>query len=174
LRLFFRSSTTLLLRDLIHFKIALWSDAERIRHAIEKGKHCRNVNSFSNLRLGPSVIAQLLHILFGGAIRRFRNLGDVIEQRAVRGAQACFLQIAIRDGLYGLFFCSLNTQEVCMRVQSIRAAIEPRYPARDRFLGLAVEMALGKVDCVAELHHFAQKVGAMAEALQNAGHLLAA
>ena len=81
---------------------------------------------------------------------------------------------AIGDGLNCLFFRSLNTQEVCMRVQSIRAAIQPRYPARDRFLGLAVEMALGKVDRVTELHYFAQKVGAMAEALQNAGHLLAA
>ena len=61
-----------------------------------------------------------------------------------------------------------------MRVQSIWTAIEPRHPARDRFLGFPVEMALRKVDRVAEFHHFAQKVGAMAEALQNAGHLLAA
>lgn len=34
-------------------------------------------------------------------------------------------------------------------------------------------MPLGKMHRVAELHHLAKKVGAMAEALQNAGHLLA-
>jgi hypothetical protein len=61
-----------------------------------------------------------------------------------------------------------------MRVQSIRTAIEPRYPARDGFLGFAIEMALGKMDRVTELHHLAQEVGAMAETLQDAGHLLAA
>ena len=61
-----------------------------------------------------------------------------------------------------------------MRVQSIGTAIEPRNPTRDGFLGSAIEMPLGKMDRVAELHHFAQEIGAMAEALQNAGHLLAA
>jgi len=35
-------------------------------------------------------------------------------------------------------------------------------------------MTLGKVDRVAEFHHFAEEIGAMAEALQNAGHLLTA
>jgi hypothetical protein len=83
-------------------------------------------------------------------------------------------QVAIRNGLYSFFFGSLNTQEVCMRVQSIWTAIEPRHPARDRFLGFTVEMTLRKVDRVTEFHYFAQKVGAMAEALQNVRHLLAA
>ena len=54
-----------------------------------------------------------------------------------------------------------------MRVQSIGTAIEPRYPARNRFLGPAVEMALGKMDRVAELHYLAQEVRAMAEALSE-------
>jgi hypothetical protein len=81
-----------------------------------------------------------LHVFICGAIRRLGHLGYIIEQSTFRRTQACFFQIAIRDGLYRFVFCSLNTQEVCMRVQSIRAAIEPRYPTRDRFLGSAVEM----------------------------------
>jgi hypothetical protein len=120
------------------------------------------------------MIPQALHILVGGAIRRFRHLGYVIKQGMLCRAQAGFFQVALCYCLHRIFFGSLNTQEVCMRVQSIRTAIEPRHPACDRFLGFAVEMTLGKVDGVAELHHVAQKVRAMAEALQNARHLLAA
>jgi len=61
-----------------------------------------------------------------------------------------------------------------MRVQSIWTAIEPRHPTRDRFLGLAIEVALGKMNRIAEFHYIAQEIGAMTEALQNAGHVLAA
>ena len=116
------------------------SDPEGIRYSIEEREHCGDIDSFSDLRLGPTMISQLLHVLICGAIRRFRHLGYIVEQSTFRRAQACFVQIAIRDGLYGFVFGSLNTQEVCMRVQSIRTAIEPRYPARDRFLASAVEM----------------------------------
>jgi len=35
-------------------------------------------------------------------------------------------------------------------------------------------MTFREMDCIAELHHLPQKVGAVAEALQNARHLLAA
>jgi hypothetical protein len=61
-----------------------------------------------------------------------------------------------------------------MGVQSIRTAIKPRNPTRDRFLGLAVEMSLGKVNRIAELNHVTKEIGTMTEAFQNAGHLLAA
>ena len=148
------------------------SNPEGIGNPIEEGEHRGDVDCFSDLRLRPTMIAQRLHVVIGGAIGCFRHPGHVVEERAFRRAQACIFQIAIRDGLYRFFFCSLNTQEVCMRVQSIRTAIEPRHPARDRFLGFAVEMTLRKMNRVAEFHHFAQKVRAMAEALQNTRHLL--
>ena len=166
--------TTHLLRQPVHFKIALRSDSEGIRYSIEEREHCGDIHSLSDLRLRPTMISQHLHIIVRGAIRRFRHLGYIVEQCAFRSAQACFFQFALRDGLYGFVFCSLNTQEVCMRVQSIGTAIEPRYPTRDSFLGSAVEMTFRKMDRVAELHHLAQKIGPVAEALQNAGHLLAA
>ena len=61
-----------------------------------------------------------------------------------------------------------------MRVQSIGAAIEIGDPAGNGFLGAAGEVALGKMDRVAELHDVAQEVGPMAETFQDAGHFLAA
>jgi len=61
-----------------------------------------------------------------------------------------------------------------MRVKSIWTAVEPGYPTRDCFLGLAVEMAMGKMNGVTELHNLAKKIGPMAEAFENAGHKLAA
>jgi hypothetical protein len=62
------------------------------------------------------MIPQSLHIFTRGAIRRLRHLGYVIKQCAFRGAQARFFQIPVRDCVDGFVFCSLNTQEVCMRV----------------------------------------------------------
>jgi len=59
-----------------------------------------------------------------------------------------------------------------MRVQSIRTAIEPRNPTGDCLFVTPREMPLGKVHRVAELHDLAKKVGPVAEALQNARHLL--
>jgi hypothetical protein len=164
----------LLLRRSIHLKITLRSDPEGIRNPIEESEHRGDIDRFSNLRLRPTVSAQRLYVVIGSAIRCFRHLGYVVEESTFRRAQSCFFQVAIRDGLYSFFFGSLNTQEVCMRVQSIWTAIEPRHPARDRFLGFAVEMTLRKMDRVAEFHHVAQKIRPMAEALQNTRHLLTA
>jgi len=59
-----------------------------------------------------------------------------------------------------------------MRVQSIWTAIQVGYPARDRFLRPSRQMPLGKMHRVAKLHHVAQKVRPMAEALQNSRHFL--
>jgi len=171
LRLIF---TILLFHQPVHFEISLRSNPEGIRYSIKEREHCGDIDGLSDLRLRPAMIPQLLHILRGRAIGRFRHLGHEIEKRTFRRTQACLFQIAICDGLYRFIFCSLNTQEVCMRVQSIGAAIEPRDPARNRFLGSAVEMTFRKMDRITELDYLAQKIGAVAEAFQNAGHLLAA
>jgi len=139
-RLLIAIFTTFLLRQPVHFKITLRSNPEGIRHSIEEREHGRDINSLGYLRLRPPMTPQFLHVLICGAICRFRHPGYIIEQSTFRGAQACFFQIAIRNGLYRFVFCSLNTQEVCMRIQSIGAAIEPGYPTRDGFLGSAVKM----------------------------------
>src|SRR5258708_5233491 len=165
---------TLLLRHFVHLEVTLRGNPERIRNSIEKSEHCSDVHSFSNLWFRPAMIPQALHIFARGAIRRFSHLCYVLKQGAFCKTQACFIQVALGQRLYRNFFGSLNTQEVCMRVQSIWTAIEPRHPARDRFLGFAIEVALGKMNRVAEFHHVAKEIGAMAEALQNPGHVLAA
>src|ERR1035438_4690921 len=100
--------TTHLLRQPVHFKIALRSDSEGIRNSIEEREHCGDIHSLSDLRLRPTMISQHLHIIVRGAIRRFRHLGYIVEQCAFRSAQACFFQFALRDGLYGFVFCSLK------------------------------------------------------------------
>ena len=137
----------------IHFKIALRSNSEGIRDSIEKRKHRGYVYGLSDLRLCPAVIAQLLYILAGGSIRRFRHLCYIVEQPTFRGSQARFVQVPGRNCLYCSLFCSLNTQEVCMRVQSIWTAIEPRHPACNRLFCPAVQMPMGKMHCVAEFDY---------------------
>jgi len=79
----------------------------------------------------------------------------------------------MRQSLYRLLFCSLNTQEVSMRVQSIWTAIQIRHPARNRFFRLARQVPLGEVHGIAELHHVMQKVRPVAETLQYPRHLRA-
>lgn len=71
-------------------------------------------------------------------------------------------------------FSSLNPQEVGMRVQSIGAAIEPGDPAGNGFFRLAREVPFREVNRVAKAHDLAQKVWAMAKALEDPRHLLAA
>src|SRR5579863_613381 len=156
----------------VHFKISLRRNTECIRHPIEKSEHGRDVDGLGNLRLGPSVIAQLLHVLGSGAIRSFRHLCHVVQQRALSIAELRFVEFALDQRLYSVFFCSLNTQEVCMRVQSIWAAVQVGNPACDRLFGSPVQVTLGKMDGIAEPHHFAQKIGPMAEALENPRHVL--
>jgi hypothetical protein len=71
-------------------------------------------------------------------------------------------------------FSSLNPQEVGMRVQSIGAAIEPGDPAGNGFFRFAREVPFREVNRVAKAYDLAQKVWAMAKALEDPRHLLAA
>ncbi len=103
-----------LFRQAIHLEIALRRDAECVSHTIEERKHRCNINRFGDLRFGPSMITQFLHIFAGGAVRRLRDLGDVIKQCAFGRAQPRLIKFALSQGFYCLGFCSLNTQEVSM------------------------------------------------------------
>jgi len=103
-----------LLRHLVRFKIALRRNSESICNAIEKCEHRCNIDSLGNLRIGPSVIAQVLDIFCGRAIRSLSHLCHVFQQRALCRAQFRFIEVAVGQRLHRLFFCSLNTQEVSM------------------------------------------------------------
>lgn len=56
-----------------------------------------------------------------------------------------------------------------MRVQSIRATIQVRHVAGNRFFCLAVKMTFRKMHAIAEGHYLPQEIRAMAEALQMPG-----
>ena len=71
------------------------------------------------------MIAEFLHILRRSAVCRFRHFCYVVEEGALSHAQLGFIQLAFRDGLYCFLVCSLNPQEVGMRIQSIWTAVEP-------------------------------------------------
>jgi hypothetical protein len=161
------------LGHLVHLQIALRRNPEGIRHAIKKGKQRRDVDRFGNLGLAPTVLAQDLHVFRGGAIRRLGHLGDIFQQRAMSVVECRLFKVALRQRLDCFLFCSLNPQEVSMRIQSIRAAIEPRNPAGNRLLGPAREVSFRKVNGIAEAHDLAQEIGPMAKALENSRHLLA-
>ena len=167
------SPTRCLLGRRIHFKIALGSYPECIRNPVKEREHRRDVYRLGNLRFRPPMVAKLLHIFGSGAVGRLGHLGHILKQRTIGRTEPCFVQFTVGKRLYCSFFGSLNTQEVGMRVQSIRTAVEPRYPTRDGLLGLAGQVSFGEMDGIAELHDLLQKVGPMTEAFQNAWHFLA-
>ena len=141
------------LRGRVHCQITLRRNAERISHPVEKGEHRRNVNRLRDLGLAPSEIAQRLHVGGRGAIGCLGHLGDVFKQNAVCIVELRLCKVAGGQRLDCFFFGSLNTQEVGMRIQSIRATIKPGDPAGNRFLGLTRKMPFREVDRVAEAHH---------------------
>jgi hypothetical protein len=156
----------------IHFEISLGRNAKGIGDTIEEGEHCCDVHSLGDLRLAPAVIAEKLHVFGSSSIGRLGHLGDIVEKGSFGWSDLRLIELSFRNGLYCFFVCSLNPQEVCMRVESIGAAIEPRDPAGDGFLGAAGEVTFRKVDCVAEAHYIAQEIRPMAETLEDSGHLL--
>ena len=158
----------------VHFEIALRENSESVRHPVEEGKHRRDVDRFGNLRISPAVLTQELYILRRGTVSRLSHLGDVLEQYPVCVVQPGVFEISRDQRLYCFLFCSLNTQEVSMRVQSIRTMIKPGDPACDRFFCPAGKVPFRKMHGIAEAHDVAQEVRAMAEAFQNTGHLLTA
>jgi hypothetical protein len=92
----------------------------------------------------------------------------------MRLVKPSLFEIAGSKRLDCLFIGPLNPQEVSMRIQSIRTAVEIRNPTGNRFFRPPGEMPLGKMNRIAKAHHIAQKIRTMAKALKDARHLLAA
>ena len=107
-----------------------------------------------------------------GARRGKSNQFDVVEQNSLGLRQPGFVELALKNGGYALIVCSLNTQEVGMAVQSIRAAIQVGYVAGNHLLVAAREMTFGKVDRIGKLDDLAQKIRPRAKALYDSGDLL--
>ena len=81
-------------------------------------------------------------------VRGSRNQFRIIKQRALGRSQAGFIEVALKYGFDTLIGCSLNTQEVGMAVQSIRAPVQIGDVAGDHLLVPAREMAFGEMNRV--------------------------
>jgi len=66
-------------------QIVLRRHAEGIRHPIEEGEHRGDIDGLGDLVFGPTVVAQFLHIVTRGAIRRLGHFLNVLEQRPFGG-----------------------------------------------------------------------------------------
>lgn len=105
-------------------------------------------------------------------MRCFGNQLNIFHQGALCGSQSRLVEIALHDSFYALIGGSLNTQEVSMAVQSIRAVVQVRNVTSNHLLVIAGEMAFGKMNGVGKLDDLAEKVRPSAKTLQNAGNLL--
>jgi hypothetical protein len=105
-------------------EVVLGGNAEGISNPIEKGEHCGDVDSFRDLLFFPAEVTKFLNILGGRTIGGVGDQLDVIQQSALRRSEARFVKLTFNDGLYTLIRCSLDTQEVGVAVQSIRATVQ--------------------------------------------------
>ena len=71
------------------------------------------------------MIPESLYVLWRGAMCSLCDLGDIFEKDTLSLAQAGLVELAFCNCSHCFFFGSLNPQEVGMRIQSIRAAVEP-------------------------------------------------
>lgn len=102
------------------------------------------------------------------------NFLNVTEQRDFRSRKPRFRDFSLKEGGYAFFIGSLNTQEVGVAVQSIRAAIEKGNVACNQFLMAAGKMAFRKMDGVRKLHHLVQEIGARSKTFDDSRNLAAA
>ncbi len=153
-------------------KVILRGDAKSVRHAIEEREQSDHVNGFRDLVFAPACIAEFLDVGCGGLGSRLGNQLGVIEQRALGRSQPCFIELAFENCLNALVGCSLNTQEVGVAVESIRAPIQERDVTRKHLLVTPGEMTLRKMYGVRKFHHLAQEVWPRAEALDDSGNLI--
>lgn len=152
-----------------HGQVAHGLDAEGVRHTVEEGKHRRDVDRLGNLFLRPSCRAQGVRIATRNFVGVEGNLAGELQQQPLGLSEAGGIEIALGNGGYGLIVGSLFTQEVSMRVESIRAPVERRDIAGDGFLLAAGEVSLGEVNRVGKGDDLAKKIRAGAETFQDGG-----
>jgi hypothetical protein len=82
------------------------------------------------------------------------------------------MEFAFQNCSYALIGGSLNTQEVSVAIESIRAAIEKGNVAGDHLLVTAREMTFRKVNFVGEFDYLAKKIRPRAKTFDDARDLL--
>jgi hypothetical protein len=95
-----------------------------VRYPIKKREQRDDVNRFRNLIFAPASVAQFLNVVGGGAVCSVRDQFYIAEKSTLGGRKAGFVEFAFENCTYTFISGSLNTQEVSMTVQSIRAAVQ--------------------------------------------------
>ena len=153
------------------YEIVLRRNAERVRDAIEESEQGCDVDGLGYLAFLPSCKAQLLDILGSGSVSSLSDQFHVSQQRALRRRKVCLVKLAFDDCLHTLIGCSLNTQEVGMAVQSIRAPVQIRDVAGDHFFVSTRKMSLREMDRVSRSIIRRRKSGRDPKHLMIAGYL---
>ena len=159
-------------RQFARFEIVLGRDAEGVGDAVEKGEQCRDVYGLGNLVFLPADGPEFLNILDGGAVGGVGNELHIRQENSFRFCKARLFELALQNCRYALIGCSLNTQEVSVAVQSIRAPVQIGDIARDHFFVASRKMPIGEMNGVGELHYLKQKVRTCPETFDNAGNFL--
>jgi len=152
------------------FQVMLRRYSEGIGHTIEERKHRDDVHRLGDLLLRPTSIAEFLHIVPCRTVSGVGYQLGIVHQSSLGRRKACFLELALEDRFDAVIIRSLNTQEVSVAVQSIRAAVQVGDVAGDHLLVAANQVAFGEVDGIGEVDDLAQEIGPRAEALNDSGH----
>jgi hypothetical protein len=155
-------------------KVVLRRHTESVRYAIEKREHCDDVYGFRDLILAPACITQLLYVRGGGLGGSPGDQLGIIEQSPLGRGQSRLIELALENCRNALVGCSLNTQEVGVAVESIRAPIQERDVTRKHLFVAANEMTLREMHGVREFDYLAQEVRPRAEAFDDSWNLMPA
>ena len=121
-------------RHFVRAQIILRRNSESVCDAIKKCEHRSDVNRFGDLILAPPGIAQFLNVGVRGAGSALRHFLNIVQQHALRRRKPGLVELAFQNRRNALIGGSLNTQEVGMGIQSIRAPIQKGDVARDHLL----------------------------------------
>src|SRR5580658_166057 len=163
-------------KDWAHWSVRSWSqfpgsevvlrrNTECVSDAIEKGEQGCDVYCLGDLFFLPAGDSQFLDIFGSRSISRARDQFHILQQRTFRSCKACFVELAFDDCRHTLIGSSLNTQEVSVAVQSIRAPVQVRDVAGDHLFVAARKMPFREMDRVSQLDDAAQEVRSSSEAL---------
>jgi len=155
-------------------EIVLRRDAEGVGDAVEEGEQGGDIDGLRNLFFFPACCPEFVDILGGGTVGGIRDEFYIVQQSEFGLGQAGFVELAFQNCCYAFIGCSLDTQEVGVAVQSIRAPVQERDIACDHLLVPAGKMSFGKMDCVGELDYLAEEVGPRPKTFDDPGNLLPA
>ena len=99
-------------------------NVEGIGQAHEEIEQGAIVDRLRNLRIGPTHVAELLHLGIRDAVGMLGQRADELQQAALGRSDGCAVQIASAECLRRLrVVLALQLQEPCMTTQSIMTAV---------------------------------------------------